>query len=302
VALCNATACVGRRIAPALIVACLLSAAAAAHPGSGIVADRRGRIYFIDTGEGLWKIDTLGALTRIPGPAFHWMTIDADNRFANARLPSGPNWEIARAGNDPMLLLSSDFPIAIGRDGNLYYSAPGQGKDLQIVKRTPSGATSVLATLPATARDPLTHINGLAAGPDGSLYYTEDNAVRRISMRGRVSTVVSDIALFTCESIPGNGANAGPFFRGLAIDVHGSVVVAASGCGTVVKIAPGRKVTALLQLKAPWSPTAAALSGDDLYVLEYLHTASENRREWLPRVRRISPNGKAAILATVDRR
>jgi hypothetical protein len=57
----------------------------------------------------------------------------------------------------------------------------------------------------------------------------------------------------------------------------------------------------LLQLESPWSPTAVALHGGDLYVLEYLHTAIEDRRQWLPRVRRISPDGRTVIIATVSR-
>jgi hypothetical protein len=137
---------------------------------------------------------------------------------------------------------------------------------------------------------------GLPSGPD----YTENNAVRRITERGRVSTVVADIALFGCESIPGNGAN-GPLLRGLDVDARGTVYVAASGCGSVLKVIPDRKVTTLIQLQSPWSPTAVALFGSDLYVLEYLHTALEDRRAWLPRVRKISPDGKTAIIATIDR-
>ena len=100
------------RLALALIAACLFPTPAVAHPGSGIVVDRRGQIYFVDTGAGVWKIDAHGTLTRVPGPAFHWMTIDADDRFGNARLSSGPNWEITRAGANPTLILASDFPIA----------------------------------------------------------------------------------------------------------------------------------------------------------------------------------------------
>jgi hypothetical protein len=290
-------------LALALLAVSLFPTPAAAHPGSAIVVDRSGRIYFVDTGAGIWRIDAHGTLTRVSGPAFHWMTLDAKGRFGNGRLPSGPNWEITRAGANPTLILASDFPIALGRDGNLHYPVPGQGKDLQIVTLMPSGRTSVLATLPATtAGEPLGHINGLAAGPDGSLYYTENNAIRRIAASGRVSTVIAEIALFGCESIPGNGAGAGPLLRGLDIDARGTVYVAASGCGSVLKVTPDRKVTTLVQLQSPWSPTAVALSGSDLYVLEYLHTASENRRDWLPRVRKISPDGKTAIIATVDRR
>lgn len=36
------------------------------------------------------------------------------------------------------------------------------------------------------------------------------------------------------------------------------------------------------------------------YVLEYLHTGRDVRREWLPRVRKIASNGKSSIIATLD--
>ena len=286
-------------LALAFSAASLLPMSAVAHPGSGIVVDRRGQVYFLDTGAGLWKIDTRGALTNISAHRFHWMTIDSNNRFHNVRLPSSPDWEIARAGDDSGLFLASDFPIAMGRDGNLYYPSLEPGSGLQIMRLTPSGQTSVLATLPAgTGKGPLRHINGLAAGPDGSLYYTENNAIGLISRQGQVSVVVADITLARCASIPGNEP---PLLRGLAVNARGTISVAAAGCGSVLKITPDRQVTTLVQLQSPWSPTAVALLDSHVYVLEYLHTASEDRRAWLPRVRKISPDGKSAIIATVAR-
>jgi sugar lactone lactonase YvrE len=272
---------------------------AVAHPGSGIVVDRRGQVYFLDTGAGLWKIDTRGALISVSAHRFHWMTMDSNNRFHDVRLPSNPDWEIARAGDDPELLLASDFPVAMGQDGNLYYPILEPGSGLQILRLDPSGRTSVLATLPATTgKGPLRHINGLTASPDGSLYYTENNAIRRISPQGRVSSVVADITLAGCASIPGNEP---PYLRGLAVNASGTIFVAAAGCGRVLKIMPDGQVTTLVQLQSPWSPTAVALLGNEVYVLEYLHTASEDRRAWLPRVRKISPDGTKAVIATVTR-
>ena len=50
-----------------------------------------------------------------------------------------------------------------------------------------------------------------------------------------------------------------------------------------------------------WTPTGVAVFGKDIYVLEYWLTASDDRREWLPRVRKISPDGKTVIIASVDR-
>src|ERR1043165_509465 len=99
----------------------LIPTPASAHPGSGIVVDRLGRVFFLDLVSGIWRLDPGGSLTPLPGAAFHWMALDAEGRFAKARLPSGPGWEFARIGADPTLLLASDFPLALGRDGTLYF-------------------------------------------------------------------------------------------------------------------------------------------------------------------------------------
>ncbi|MDQ2975085.1 MAG: SMP-30/gluconolactonase/LRE family protein [Acidobacteriota bacterium] len=288
-----------RRIVMILAAACVLSTPALAHPGSGIAVDRVGQVYFLDTGAGLWKIDANGKLALISGTRFHWLALDANDRFARAQLPSGSDWEILKVGANPTLLLSSDFPIAIGQDGNLYYPS-GSAGGLRMIRMMPSGKSSILANLSATARG-LPHVNGITAGPDNSLYYTENSAIRRITALGRVSTVATIPAPAGCSSIPGIEADARPYLRGLAVDARGVIYVAASGCGRVLKITPDGKVTTVIQILSPWSPTAVALSGSDLYVLEYLHTAVESRREWVPRVRRISPDGTATIIATVER-
>src|SRR5262249_42744265 len=156
------------------------------------------------------------------------------NRFACSRLPTGPLGEISKVSANPTLLLSTDYPIAIGQDGNLYYpSRP----PLRIMRMLPSGETSVLAALPETAAGPLPHINGITAGPNGSLYYTENNAVRRITAQGRVEIVVTVPALVGGPSIPGTDIH--PYLRGLAVDAHGVMYVADNGDARVLKITPG---------------------------------------------------------------
>src|ERR1051325_3415378 len=130
-------------------LSCVIAPPARAHPGSGIVVDRQGQVYFIDTGAGVWKIDLQGNLSRIGGPFFHWMAIDLDDRFANVRLPSGSAGDVVRVGASPTLLVSSDFPIAIGRDGNLYYPSRGSRGVIEIMKLTPTGQTSKFASLTA---------------------------------------------------------------------------------------------------------------------------------------------------------
>lgn len=291
-------------MATALLATCLfVCISTAAHPGSGIVVDRQGQVYFLDTGAGVWKIDLHGNVTQLPGPRFHWMTIDPDDRFSAVRLPTGPRGDITRVARTPTLLVASDFPIVIGANGNLYYPSYTSGTGLQLMELTPADRTRVLANLSAAGRGDLRWLNGLAASPDGSLYYTEDNAIRRISARGEVSTVVANLTIPTCVSIPGTTR---PMLRGLAVDSRGTIYVAASGCGSLLKISARGQVATLHQLESPWTPTAVALFGSNVYVLEYLQTAEsmepEDRRAWLPRVRKITGDGHTSIIASIDRR
>jgi sugar lactone lactonase YvrE len=285
-----------------LAVAATLCAAvpAMAHPGSAIVVDRLGQIWFLDTGDGLWKIDTHGALIRIGGSRFHWMALDQDNLFAKTPLPR----DVARVGTSPTLLIASDYPVAIGRDGNLYYPSVGPGGRVQIMRAQPSGQTSVLAVLPATTAggDPLKWLNGLTGGADGALYFTENSSIRRVSMQGQITTVATNLRVDGCVSIPGNAPSDGLLLRGLSVDAAGVIYVAASGCGSALRISPDGRVTKLAQLESPWSPTAVALFGSDVYVLEYLHTEVEDRRAWVPRVRKISADGSSIVIAKVERK
>jgi DNA-binding beta-propeller fold protein YncE len=282
----------------AFIAAGLFPASVTAHPGSGIAVDRLGQVYFLDTGSGLWKIDMRGKLTKLSELRPHWLAIDANDRFANTPLPTGALGEISRVGNSPTLLLSTDWPIAIGQDGNLYYQS-GRPGDLRLMRMTPSGTTSVFARLPTTVKgEPLPHISGIVAGPDGFLYYTEDTAIRRITPRGRISTVATVRALVNGPSIPATDQH--PYLRGFAVDARGGMYVADAGDARVLKITAKGKVTTLLQTESPWAPTGIALFGNNVYVLEYLHTARDERRDWLPRVRKIAADGTSVIIATVD--
>jgi sugar lactone lactonase YvrE len=276
-----------------------------AHPGSGIVVDRQGNVYFVDTGSGVWKIDRDGKLEKLSAPAYHWMTIDVDSRLASVTLPhfSHGDATMTRDPGDPRIIVSSDFPVAIAPDGSLYYPWAGSGEQVQIFRLSPSGKTTVVKILPAarSRSGEMRWRNGITVSADGSIYYSEDRAIRRITPQGEVTTVISNLSLPGCGSIVGVEPELGAYCRGLAVDTTGTVFVAATGCRAVLKITPDKKVTTVLQASTPWSPTAVALFCTDLYVLEYLHTAGDNRREWLPRVRKVFSDGRVVTVATLDR-
>ena len=289
------------RVAIALSVfTCLLGASALGHPGSGILVDRLGQVYFIDTGSGLWKIDTRGAVSHLSPLRNHWLAMDPNDRFTQARLPTDPgrDWVITAAGSNPTILISTDFPLLIGQDGNLYYPSARES-NVRILRASPMGGTSAFLTLPrSVAGAALGWINGLATGPDGSIYYSEDNAVRRITARGEVSTIATVAALADKTAIPGSDSR--PYLRGLKVDSKGVVYVADAADARVLKITPDGKVTTILQLESPWAPTDVAVFGDIVYVLEFTHDAGDDRTTWMPRVRKITPDGKSPIIMTVD--
>ena len=72
----------------------------------------------------------------------------------------------------------------------------------------------------------------------------------------------------------------------------------------MLKVDAAGRVSTLLKASPPWSPTAVAIAiaGRDVYVLEYLHTASDNRKEWLPRIRRVSGAGAVSTLPVQTRK
>ncbi|MEO8348361.1 MAG: hypothetical protein ABI610_05570 [Acidobacteriota bacterium] len=271
---------------------------ALAHPGSAIAIGRDGRVYFIDTGRGVFAIGRDGRVSRHDGPAFHWFALDRSSRLAKTAWPSIPGSEIRSVGLDPTIVLSSDFPVAVGRDGGLYYPELGSRARSRIMRVAPSGSRSVHATLLGEVRPDgsPSSISGLAAAADGSLYYTQDRSVRKISERGTVSTVATNVTVPACVAVPGIEPATGPYLRGLDVAPDGTVFVAAAGCAAVLEITAAGRVTPILRTVSPYSPTAVAVSNGEVYVLEYLHTASDNRQEWLPRVRKIRRDGTAVTL------
>lgn len=271
------------------------------HPGSGIVVDKQGNIYFTDTGKGVWKIDTQGKLTFLPASKFHWMTIDATGSFAGSQKNFGEYFERVTSKSDkPDLIMCSDFPLVVNNDGNIYFAntRPGSAK---IIKRTPDGKESVFASDKV-----FEFINGITAGADGALYISEAsnanaNTVRKITMDGTISIIATFVGKARndppLETVPS-------YCRGLAVDSTGTVYVAATGSRSILKITPQGKITTILQAASPSTPTGVAIFHGEVYVLEWHDVTRENlevRSAWIPRVRKIGPDGKVITLATVSR-
>ncbi|MBA3675625.1 MAG: hypothetical protein H0W75_11845, partial [Chitinophagaceae bacterium] len=229
---------------------------ASAHPGSGIVVDKNGNVYFTDTGKGVWKIDTKSKLTYIPASKFHWMTIDTIGYFAESQKNFGEYFErVTAQSSKPALIMCPKFPLVVNKDGNIYY-ADYIHSLASIIKRTPEGKESVLAS------DKIFQFtSGIAAGQDGSIYITEAsnanaNTIRKITMNGTVSITATFVGKaandLPLETVPS-------YCRGLAVDAQGFIYVAATGSRSVLKISPQGVVSTILQEPSPWTPTGVTV-------------------------------------------
>jgi DNA-binding beta-propeller fold protein YncE len=265
-----------------------------AHPGAAIVVDAKGQVYFVDTGQGVWMVNAAGKLIDLGGPAFHLMTLDSDSRFAGLRVQGSVEFVAKAIPSGGTLVLSSDFPIALGQD--LVYVAPyGKTPPLRVIRLTRDGRSEPGAVIETRAH----WVNGLAHGQDG-FYFTEDAAVKKLMSDGSVSVIADKVMPVECSSdrVPETSV---PYLRGLTVGDDGNVYVAATGCRVVVRIDRRGTVTTVLRAESPWAPTAVAFYGNAVYVLEYLHTPGDDRRQWLPRVRKVDAGGQVRTIVTVNR-
>src|SRR5688500_14611010 len=85
-----------------------------AHPPSGIVVDEKGRVFFQDGKEGLWRVEDNGKLTLVNKVAWHWLAADVDGKFAQADDEFG-EWfsRLTPKREKPALIACSDFPCVI---------------------------------------------------------------------------------------------------------------------------------------------------------------------------------------------
>jgi hypothetical protein len=198
------------------------------------------------------------------------------------------------------------FTPAVAADGTRYYTrVDNNRRDFsEIHRRTPDGKTELLAGGVYGYADGMGRearfgpIGALAVGPGGSIYVTDLACVRKVAADGRVTTLARGGRLLKstiAARLLGLGERYG-YMMGLAVDSGGNVFAANYGGRRVVRVSPSGHVTSALEQSGPWSPTGVALSGHDLYVLE---SGTMPGPGLSVRVRRLSPGGKAAVLAVI---
>ncbi len=236
---------------------------ASGHPGSGIVVDAQGNVYFSYFEHGVGKIDPQGKLTYVGNTrGGHWMCLDADGGFSRTQPKHFER--ITPDGVKPTLIYADGgSPIAVLRDGLLYYVSNDEKMTpggQQVTRQSPDGKIEIFPPDGKKTTEKL-GITGLAPGPDGSLYIAQPNAILKLKMDGTFISVASSIELKDCDvEYPDNNAqNLLPSLRGLAVDEDGTVFAAAVGCHAAIKLTPAGEVETVLKSERPWSPTGVAV-------------------------------------------
>lgn len=275
---------------------------ALAHPSAGIVVDAAKRVYFGDLSRGLLRLDPDGRVTRLDPEGGHWLALDEAGHFARADLRSSPHWPRwfkRKTPHDarPALIIDGGSPFAIGPDGTLYFACDDERlipAGLQLGRVSPYGKESLVNPKLRPLSERLGGIKGLAIGTDGAIYATYPKAVLKIAATGEIMPLVNPVVAPDCD-VAGPSHDA-PSLRGIAVDARDVAWVVASGCRSVLRIAPGAGITTALKSEKPWVPAGVFVRGTDLYVLEHVDGNSEQHQDWPPRVRKLDSQGRVTIL------
>jgi hypothetical protein len=284
------------------------SSNASAHPGSGIVVDRYGNVYFINSKFGVVRISTDGKLAYIHRATDgHWMCLDEQGVFSRTH----PKYfeRITPDGIKPAIIYAGGgSPIVVNTDGNFYYCG-GENGDLHpgaktLVCETPNKRQILFSpNLEDTLNKLNDGITGLAAGPDGSLYVACWNSLLKVSLDGRVTILIHPVKVNECDVDPADHkeANRGiPLLRGIAVDSNGTAYVAATSCHCVLKITSDGNVKSIFKTKRPWSPTGVAMRDGNIYLLEYTNANGPATEGWVPRVQKLGKNGEVTTIADLS--
>jgi DNA-binding beta-propeller fold protein YncE len=259
----------------------------------GVAVDAQGTVYVADAGNNAIRhVSPAGEVTTWAGKR---QTNELqDGMVGQANLVDGP---VAQARFNALTAL------ALGRDGSVYAT---EGQCHVVRKISPQGVVSTFAGRDGQygTRDGLAslarfnNLTSVAAAPDGTVYVTdgESSAVRRITPRGWVSTLVPGKSLYVHPL-----SNEARYYTPSAVAVgpDGSVYVLRS---EVYRYPPGSRTGTLLA----GDPTAAG-GADDLGpraqfneptglavdALGYVYVADAGNQC----IRRISPQGDVTTIA-----
>jgi sugar lactone lactonase YvrE len=219
-----------------------IGAAASFSAPTGIAADAAGNIYVADTeGHEIRKITSAAVVTTMAGSALQ--SGSADGEGAPIR-GSADGTRTAASFNDP-------WGVAADAAGNLYVADNSSNTIRQV---SPAGTVTTLAGTAGNEGDTdnatgaaatFSGPTGVALGPDGGIYVTDNVYVRKVQT-GSVTTLAGQPWLpivLGCDGDGPGGCFSYPY--GVAVDSAGNVYVSDMDNNNIRKITSGGVVSSL---------------------------------------------------------
>lgn len=258
-----------------LLIALLEATEAVAHPGTGIVQDSRGNVFFTDLAR-VWKIAPDGRMSvAVPGVHTHGLAIDARDNLYGEHLwfenSTGKWWHrvwMMNASGAVRDIIATregfltNYSFVRNRAGVMFW-ADGAGPGLSAIKqRDATGRISTFAT------GEFTSIQRMVFGVDDALYVVDAGSLRRVSADGAVVTIAG--RLTSLQSPPPTVTTAN-YQLGLWPDSEGSIYVAVGAERIVLRVTRGgRTQDVAARSTEPWAPSGGMFDrGGNLWILEY---------------------------------
>ena len=312
---------------------CLLliaaSLCATAHPGTGLVIDKDGTIYFVDSVRNrimkfkdgslsVLFVDPSGERLSVP----HHLFADGAGNLITGSDRHHPMLKISPDGTatklypslgaeEPKITMGGD-PFAFAPDGSLVFVRADQFTFSKLFRLTAGGKESFLAggdkghadERGADARFGSLHFSGMTFGPDGALYMTDSGTmVRKVEMDGTVTTIAGSTDQGYKDGKGSDARFSGAV--GLTVLKDGTIYVAEYGNRRIRKISPDGNVSTVAgsgdygtkdgpALQASFQALSGVAVGPDGTV--YTYEMGDRDR---PRIRRITKSGEVETVVYV---
>ena len=288
---------------------------AAAHEGWGVVVDAQGRVYVTDIpANTIWRISPDGRVEPVGRHIHsHALSLGLDGAVfgthSNLTQPIRGVWRLDKSGRfSDIIPATRGFPLGLqsflrAPDGSIYsasvyqYPEPEGGRDLYLLRWSPSGAIDTVAGGREGHADGAGRaarfqaIDGMAWLPDGTIVMADGSRLRRVSVGGLVESLGSPLTELSWDQD----------LLGVAVGPEGAIYAADFAGRVVHRVANGR-VEKLYRGGVFWAPTGVAVTADGVYVLEHprapLGILGDIGIGPYLRVRRFGPDGRGMILAT----
>lgn len=250
----------------------LISFAITAHPGIGIVKDSKGNIYYTDLKQ-VWKIYLDGSKTTVvPGVHTHELYIDEnDNLYGEHLWYNGERedtwghyvWCLKNTGElvkeiKPTEGLQTNYSFVRDSIGNMYWVE--RFTTSRIMRKSKQGKITKLI------EGKFGFIGWLACTKDGSLYFTENNRLHRLSADGQLKTLADNIGSKSTEfSMMGRNYDS----YGTWTDVADNIYLAMIDSKKVIRIGKDGKAITVINTSSLWTICSGIFDKNgDLWVLE----------------------------------